>query len=156
MKHLVAKLLTQLLEENIFRKQKGAFLLISAHAKKYSEMEGSLRRLARILGNYGTDRKRQYLRDWYRRALNAVQEICNRNNLLDSKTKFKREQNFFYLWRQAFLNSRKSSHGRSEGSRVLLSLVSRLEHKLARNFLCRWRDFVELRQSQENFMYAVS
>jgi hypothetical protein len=64
-----------------------------------SNLERRLDKLQRIMGNYYLDRKRYFLREWYKKALNSIHENNTRNNLLDAKTKFGREQKFFYLWR---------------------------------------------------------
>lgn len=85
-----------------------------------------------------------------------VHETCTRNNILDAKVKFKREQKFFYLWRQAYLNRIKNARGREEGLRILSLAATKKHHKILRHNLCKWRDFVELQQSRENFLYAVS
>jgi len=106
---LVAKLLGQIMEENIARKRKNAFLEINNTAKQMANLEKRLTKLQRIMANYYTNRKRHFLRGWYKKALNSIHENNTRNNLLDAKTKFGREQKFFYMWRKAYLNSRKES-----------------------------------------------
>lgn len=60
-------------------------------SKQMANLETRLTKLTRVMGGYLENRKRHYLREWYRRALNVVHETCTRNNILDTKVKFKRE-----------------------------------------------------------------
>jgi len=51
-KHLVAKLLGQILQDNITRKQKNAFLEIVSTSKQMANLESRLTKLTRIMGGY--------------------------------------------------------------------------------------------------------
>ena len=156
MKHLVAKLLAQILTENVARNRKTAFLEINSTAKQMANLERRLGKLNRVLSNYYTDRKRHFLRLWYRKALDCVHETSKRNQLVENNVKFKREQRFFFLWRQAFLGRRKFTSGRVEASRMLFKIINNKTNFKLKHFLCKWRDYVEMKQSQSNFLYAVT
>ena len=104
---------------------------------------------------YLADSKRRHLRLWYRNAFNCVHETRKRNQLIDGSVTLKRTQKFFYLWRQAFMKNRKSTGSKTEGTKALHRLVHRRAEFQMRHFLCRWRDFVERRQAQNNFLYGV-
>jgi hypothetical protein len=108
------------------------------------------------LGHFHTERKRHFLRKWYKRALNSIHENYTRNNLLEAKTKFKREQKYFYIWRKAFMMARKRNLARVEAARILTNIVGGKSQIILKRSLCKWRDFVETKQAQENFIYAVS
>ena len=69
-------------------------------------METKLYKFTRVIGNYGQDRKRHYLRCWYRRAMNFTHENYKKLNLIEFNVSKKRKLKFFYKWRQAFLNKR--------------------------------------------------
>lgn len=76
-----------------------AFLEISSTARQVTNLERKWAKLGRIVSNYHTDRKRHYIRLWYRKAFNCMDEIHKRNIMLEKNVKLKREQKFFYLWR---------------------------------------------------------
>lgn len=82
-KVLVAKLLHQIMDENLRRKKKLAFQEITGTARQMSNLESKATKLFRVLGNYIEDRKRSGLRTWYRKALNVVHENYKRNSLID-------------------------------------------------------------------------
>jgi chromosome segregation ATPase len=144
-KHLVAKLLVQILNENLHKKRKNAFLEVNNTAKQMANLERCLAKLNRVVAKYIGDSKRRHLRLWYRNAFNCVHETRKRNLLIDDSVKFKREQKFFYLWRQAFMKQRKSLGARNEASKQFKRLMWRRAEFTQRNALCRWRDFVEKR-----------
>ena len=154
-KHLVAKLLVQILNENQYRKRKNAFLEINSTSKQYANLERCFNKLNRNVMKYLADSKRRHLRLWYRNAFNCVHETRKRNQLIDGSVTFKRTQKFFYLWRQAFMKNRKSTGSKTEGTKALHRLVHRRAEFQMRHYLCRWRDFVERRQAQNNFLYGV-
>lgn len=66
-------------------------------------METKMNRFGRIIWNYSMDRKRHYLRTWYRKSMNVVHENYKKLNLIDFNVDKKRKIKFFYKWRQAFL-----------------------------------------------------
>jgi len=45
-------------------------------------METKLQRFARVISNYGVDRRRHYLRLWYRKAMNVIHENYKKTNLV--------------------------------------------------------------------------
>lgn len=53
------------------------------------------------------------------------------------------------------MKQRKSSGAKTEGTKQLKRLVMRRAEHAMRHYLCRWRDFVERRQAQNNFLYGV-
>ena len=70
-------------------------------------LEGKVSKLHRILGNYVVDRKRFYLRVWYRKAFNVVHENYKRNSIIDGNVAHRMRQKFFFLWRQLYLNRKR-------------------------------------------------
>lgn len=78
-KHLVTKLLVQILNENQYKKRKNAFLEINSTSKQMANLERCLTRLNRVVFKYLGDSKRRYLRLWYRNAFNCVHETRKRN-----------------------------------------------------------------------------
>lgn len=62
-------------------------------------METKLYKLTRVIGNYGMDRKRYYLRSWYRRAMNFIHENYKKINLIEFNVNKKRRTKYFYKWR---------------------------------------------------------
>ena len=106
-KVLVAKLLHQIMDENMRRKKKLAFQEITSTARQMSNLESKATKLFRVLGNYIEDRKRTGLRTWYRKALNVVHENYKRNSLIDRNVEHNNKQKFFFLWRQVYLNRKR-------------------------------------------------
>ena len=88
-KTLVAKLLFQILDENIRRKKKLGLQEIGSTAKIMINLETKVSKLNRVLGNYIVDRKRNYLRVWYRKAFNVVHENYKRNTIIDGNVSHK-------------------------------------------------------------------
>lgn len=80
---------------------------IASTAKIMINLESKVNKLQRILGNYVTDRKRSYLRIWYRKAFNVVHENYKRNTIIDGNVSHKMRQKFFFLWRQLYLNRKR-------------------------------------------------
>jgi hypothetical protein len=66
-------------------------------------METKMTKFARVIFNYGVDRKRHFLRLWYRKAMNVVHENYKKLNLVEFNVDKKRKIKFYYKWRQAFL-----------------------------------------------------
>jgi superfamily II DNA or RNA helicase len=67
----------------------------------------------------------------------------------------RRKISFFYAWRTAYIR-RKQVYESKNHAVVKLSKIARNSQDLnLRNKLCRWRDFVELRQYQQEAMDAV-
>lgn len=53
------------------------------------------------------------------------------------------------------MKHQKSSGAKTEATKQLRRIVVRRADHNLRHFLCRWRDFVERRQAQDNFLYGV-
>ena len=62
-------------------------------------METKMYKFTRIMTNYGTDRKRHYLRLWYRKSMNFVHENYKKLNLVEFNVNKKRKIKFYYKWR---------------------------------------------------------
>ena len=58
-----------------------------------------MQKFARIMCNYHLDRKRTYLRRWYRNSMNFVHENYKKLNLIDFNVNKKRKIKFYYKWR---------------------------------------------------------
>lgn len=152
---LVAKLLAQIINENLHKKRKRAFQEISATASQMANLQSKLSRLHRILCNYSEDRSRFFLRLWYRKAFNVIHENYKRNSLIDANVDHMRRQKFFYLWRTLY-NKRKRVFGNKVASvKVISRLTSGQQDTKLRHYLCRWRDFVERRQAQDEFLLSI-
>jgi hypothetical protein len=68
-----------------------AFLEISSTAKQMNNLEKRLSKLQRVLQNYVVDRKRYFIRLWYRNAFNCMDEINKRNIMIEKNVKLNRE-----------------------------------------------------------------
>lgn len=58
-----------------------------------------MHKFARVIYNYGVERKRSYLRLWYRKAMNVVHENYKNLNLIQFNVDKKRKIKFYYKWR---------------------------------------------------------
>ena len=97
--------------------------------------------------NYGMDQKRHSLRLWYRNAMNFVHENYKKLNLVEFNVNKKRKIKFYYKWRDAFLFNRKCFDSKVDSLKILRILMGGKQDLQLRNYLCKWRDFVELRQA---------
>ena len=88
-KGLVAKLIFQILDENMRRKKKLGLQEIGSTAKIMVNLETKVGKLNRVLANYLTDRKRTFLRVWYRKAFNVIHENYKRNSIIDGNVAHK-------------------------------------------------------------------
>jgi len=86
-------------------------------------METKMRKFTRTLSNYGTERKRFFLRLWYRNAMNFIHENYKKLNLVEFNADKKKKMIFFYKWRQAFLKNRKNFDNKTESIKILKSFV---------------------------------
>lgn len=145
-KLLTAKLLFQILSEAIMWRRKDAFQEVKHCASHIKNMESVMYKFARTIGNYGQDRKRHYLRQWYRQAMNFVHENYKKLNLIEFNVSKKRKIKFFYKWRWAFLQKRKFFDSKVDAINVMKTLLEGKKDLSLRRFLCKWRDFVQLRQ----------
>lgn len=62
-------------------------------------MEMKLNKFGRIMFNYCSERKRAFLRLWYRKAMNVVHENYKKTNLVRYNVDKKRKIKFYYKWR---------------------------------------------------------
>ncbi len=90
--------------------------------------------------------RRFYLRKWYRNAMNYVHENYKKLALVDYNVNKKRRMFFYFKWRQVFLRNRKNYELKIEACKALRNLLDYKETHNQRNYFCRWRDFMELRQ----------
>jgi len=154
-KLLTGKLLGQVLAEAIYKRRKEGFQSIRTAAFEMGSYQTTLTKFGRILYNYGKDRKRHYLRLWYRNSLNFLHENYKKLNLVEFNVNRRRKMIHYYKWRSAFLQNRKSYESKSDSVRMLKSLVDRKSSYNLRHYLCRWRDFVELRQFQQDILFHM-
>ncbi len=87
--------------------------------------------------------------------MNFTHENYKKLNLIDYNVAKKRKIRFFYNWRTAYIRRRQVDESKLHAV-VKISKIARGSQDLnLRNKLCRWRDFVELRQYQHEAMDAV-
>ena len=118
-------------------------------------LESKVSKLHRILGNYVVDRKRFYLRVWYRKAFNVVHENYKRNSIIDGNVAHSMRQKFFFLWRQLYLNRKRIYANKISAMNIINRLGMGKAELQLRHYFCRWRDFNEGREKQEDFMMSV-
>lgn len=78
----------------------------------------------RVISTYGIERKRYYLRLWYRNSMNFLHEHYKKLNLIEFNVGKKRKIKFFYKWRQAYLGKRKGKDGKRDGLQILRGLMN--------------------------------
>jgi len=154
-KMLVAKLLVQILNENLHMKRKRAFQEIHATANQMSNLQNKLSRLHRILCNYTEDRQRFFLRLWYRKAFNVIHENYKRNSLIDANVDHMRRQKYFYKWRNLYNQRRKVFGQKVAAIKIVSKMTGGQQDVTLRHYLCRWRDYVERRQAQDEFLLST-
>lgn len=81
-KLLTAKLFFQIMTEAIFKRRKEAMQEMKGTSNHILNMERKLNKFGRIIFNYSKERKRTYLRNWYRKAMNVVHENYKKLNLV--------------------------------------------------------------------------
>ena len=118
-------------------------------------LESKATKLFRVLGNYIEDRKRSSLRTWYRKALNVVHENYKRNSLIDGNVDHNNKQKFFFLWRQVYLNRKRIFANKLACAKIVQRLTIGNQDVTLRNYLCRWRDYTETRNAQDDFLKAI-
>lgn len=82
-----------------------------------------MRKFVRIMSQYGTEKKRSYLRLWYRKAMNFTHENYKKLNLVEFNVSKKRKIKFYYKWRQAFLENRKNYDSKVDSLKVIRNLM---------------------------------
>jgi hypothetical protein len=80
-------------------RRKNAFSEMRKCTDHISNMETVLFKFARNIGTYGTDRKKFYLRLWYRNSMNFMHELYKKNNLVEFNVNKKNKLKFYYKWR---------------------------------------------------------
>ena len=105
-----------------------------------------MHKFLRVMNNYTTDRKRTYLKLWYRRSMNFVHENYKKLNLVEFNVNKKRKIKFYYKWRQAFLQNKRAYDSKIDSIKVISCLLGKRQNLKLRRYICRWKDFVELRQ----------
>lgn len=105
-------------------------------------MEKVLFKFARNIGTYGVDRKRFYLRLWYRNSMDFMHELYKKNNLIEFNIRKKNKLKWYYKWRQAFLNKKKHYDKKVDGLKVMRILIEGKKDLNIRKYLSKWRDFV--------------
>ena len=110
-------------------------------------LESKSTKLFRVLGNYIADRKRSALRTWYRKALNVVHENYKRNSLIDGNVEHNMKQKFYFLWRQVYLNRKRIFANKIACAKIVQRMTTGNQDVTMRNYLCRWRDFVETKNA---------
>ena len=115
-------------------------------SQQIQRLETKMQRLARVVLGYWVERKRRYLRMWYRKGMDWEHENYKKLNLVDFNVNKKRKIRFFYKWRQAFLVKKRHFESKVDGMKVLQRWVDSRTDLLTRRYICKWRDFVELRQ----------
>ena len=87
------------MSEMIHWRRKDALQEMIGCAAHISNMELKMRKFTRIIGQYGTERKRHFLRLWYRKAMNFTHENYKKLNLVEYNVNKKRKIKFYYKWR---------------------------------------------------------
>jgi len=102
----------------------------------------------RVLAEHHQLNQRRALTLWYRNAMDVTHETYKKLALIDHGVARKRKVRFYFAWRTAFLRLQQNQEAKIHGVQRLLKLVGLRTDLQLRNKLCRWRDFVELRQYQ--------
>lgn len=87
--------------------------------------------------------------------MNVTHETYKKLALIDHAVAKKRKVRFYFAWRTAFLRVQQDQEAKIHGVQRLLKLVGLRTDLQIRNKLCRWRDFVELRQYQGESLGSV-
>lgn len=95
-KLLTTKLFFQILSEAIYKRRKHAMQEMKSCAKNFENMQNKMQRFVKIMFNYGNERKRTFLRQWYRKAMNVIHENYKKLNLIDFNVEKKRKIKFYY------------------------------------------------------------
>lgn len=66
-----------------------------------------------------------------------------------------RRQKYFYLWRSLYNQRRKTIGDKLAAVKIVSRITGGMQDVKLRHYLCRWRDFVERRQAQDDFLLSV-
>jgi hypothetical protein len=119
------------------------------------KVETIVHRFERVLGDHHYEAERFYLRLWYRNSMNFTHENYKKLNLIDYNVAKRRKIRFYYAWRTAYLRRQQVTQSKQHGVIKISKIVRGAQDLNIRNKLCRWRDFVELRQYQHETLDAV-
>lgn len=152
---LTAKLLFQILGQALDMRAKYAIQEIKYCAKDMQDLEKRIHKFVKVMRDYTTERKRTYLRKWYRHAMNFVHENYKNQNLIRFNVNKKIKTQFFYQWRKAYLQ-RERSHGlKMDGLSVLRRFTESKEARTLRRYICHWRDVCLRRENQQDYMFTL-
>jgi hypothetical protein len=135
------------MDENIRLKRKVAFQKIFETSKMVWKARQGQIKLVKAFANYYEDRRRTAMRRWYRNAFNCMYESRKRTHLIDTNVSEARRRKFFYQWRTAYLTKRNAFGGKMEATKIIQRLKMRLEERKLREYICKWRDSVQIRQA---------
>lgn len=80
--------------------------------------------------------------------MNFIHENYKKLNLIEFNVNKKRKIKFYYKWREAFLTNRKNYEEKVDSLKVLRNLMEEKQISTLRRYICKWRDFIELRSCQ--------
>ena len=87
--------------------------------------------------------------------MNFTHENYKKLNLIDFNVAKRRKIRFYYAWRTAYLRKQQITQSKSHAVIKISKFVRGAQDLNIRNKLCRWRDFVELRQTQSEALFSV-
>ncbi len=119
------------------------------------KVETIVQRFVRVLAEHHTEAKRRYLSEWYRKTMDFTHENYKKLNLIDYNVAKKRKLRFYFAWRSAFQRRQHEAESKMHAVTRLARLTIASQNLALRNKLCRWRDFVELRQYQGQALDSV-
>jgi hypothetical protein len=121
-KLLTSKYLVQVLSEMVEMRQKEGFQMIKRESDGNQKFNKCMKRFFVTFNNYYEDRKKYYLRKWFRSALNFPAENSRMNNLVERKSNLRMSTKFFHAWRAAYLSSVRAYDDKLEAIRVLKNI----------------------------------
>ena len=77
--------------------------------------------------------------------MNFVHENYKKLNLVAANVDKQRKIKFYFKWRQAFLAHKKDYESKIDALSVMRKILQGSQDLRLRRYLCKWRDFVELR-----------
>jgi hypothetical protein len=87
--------------------------------------------------------------------MNFTHENYKKLNLIDFNVAKRRKIRFYYAWRTAYLRKQQVSQSKVHSIVKISKIVRGRQDLNMRSKMCKWRDFVELRQYQAEAMWAV-
>ena len=83
-------------------------------------------------------------------------ENRKRTHIIDSNVAEARCRKFFYNWRTAFLMRKNAFGSTMEATKIIARLATQIGERCLRQYICKWRDAVLLRQAQQSFLHMIS